>query len=120
MSVGDLDSDRMNRLTGTLISNIDGYVINRNKHFTILRRQIFFAIAAKVVLTATMLIIGSNLLIDQEITLGQFLAAEILIITLLDAVEKLILTVEYVYDAGIAIDKLECISALKEGVKPNE
>lgn len=120
MAVGELDLDRMNKLTHTLISNIDNYVLNRNRHFTILRRQIFFAIAAKVVLTATMLIIGTSLLINQEITLGQFLAAEILIITLLDAVEKLILTVEYVYDAGIAIDKLECISKLKEGGKSHE
>jgi len=77
-------------------------------------------VAAKVVLTATMLIIGSSLLINQEITLGQFLAAEILIITLLDGVEKLILTVEYVYDSGIAIEKLECISKLKEGGKTHE
>jgi len=107
-------------LTQKLIDNIDGYVYYRNKHFSILRKQIFFAIAAKVVLTATMLIIGSSLLMNQEITLGQFLAAEILIITLLDGVEKLILTVEYVYDAGIAMEKLECISKLKEGGKSHE
>jgi hypothetical protein len=41
--------------------------------------------------------------------LGQFLAAEILIITLLDAIEKLILTVENLYDCGIAIEKLNQI-----------
>ncbi len=120
MAVGELTEGRMQKLTQQLINNIDGYVYYRNKHFSILRKQIFFAVAAKVVLTATMLIIGSSLLINQEITLGQFLAAEILIITLLDGVEKLILTVEYVYDSGIAIEKLECISKLKEGGKTHE
>jgi ABC-type bacteriocin/lantibiotic exporter with double-glycine peptidase domain len=56
-----------------------------------------------------MLILGSYLLVNQSISLGQFLAAEILIITLLDAIEKLILTVENLYDCGIAIEKLNQI-----------
>lgn len=93
--------------------HLDGYVGNRNAHFAILRKQALFAIITKIILTAAMLIIGSQLLIDQQISLGQFLAAEILIITLLDAVEKLILTVEYIYDCGVAIEKLEIFSKSK-------
>ena len=96
-----------------LETHIDGYVGNRNAHFAILKKQALFAIITKVILTAAMLVIGSTLLIEQQISLGQFLAAEILIITLLDAVEKLILTVEYIYDCGIAIEKLEIFSKSK-------
>ena len=56
-----------------------------------------------------MLVIGSRLLVTEQISLGQFLASEILIITLLDATEKLILTVENIYDSGIATEKLDGI-----------
>ena len=56
------------------------------------------------------LLIGSYLLVNQSISLGQFLASEILIITLLDAIEKLILTVESLYDCGISTEKLNEIN----------
>jgi ABC-type bacteriocin/lantibiotic exporter with double-glycine peptidase domain len=62
-----------------------------------------------VVFTSFLLIIGSYLLVNEDISLGQFLAAEILIITLLDAVEKLILTVEDLYDCGVSMEKLNVI-----------
>jgi ABC-type bacteriocin/lantibiotic exporter with double-glycine peptidase domain len=59
-----------------------------------------------------MLIIGSYLLVNQNISLGQFLASEILVFTLIDAIEKLILTVEYLYDTGISVEKLNEINEL--------
>jgi len=54
--------------------------------------------------------LGSYLLVNQAISLGQFLASEILIVTLLSAVEKVILTVENIYDSGIALEKLGYIT----------
>ena len=90
--------------------NINNYATYRTSHFGIIYRQAWLGIITKVVFTAFMLIIGSYLLVEQSISLGQFLAAEILIITMLDAIEKLILTVENLYDCGIAAEKLDLIS----------
>jgi ATP-binding cassette, subfamily B, bacterial len=93
-----------------LNSNITNYAIARTQHFVILNRQAWIGVIIKVILTFIMLVIGSYLLVNQSISLGQFLASEILIITLLDAIEKLILTVESLYDCGISIEKLNEIN----------
>ena len=88
---------------------LGSYVQYRQEHFRILYKQATFGIVTKTILTFIMLVIGSRLLVTEEISLGQFLASEILIITLLDATEKLILTVENIYDSGIAAEKLDGI-----------
>lgn len=88
---------------------LGSYVQYRQEHFSILYKQATFGIVTKTILTFIMLVIGSTLLVTEEISLGQFLASEILIITLLDATEKLILTVENIYDSGIAAEKLDGI-----------
>lgn len=93
-----------------LDQNVEKYAVSRNQHFLILNKQAWLGVIIKVILTFFMLIIGSYLLVIQDISLGQFLASEILIITLLDAIEKLILTVEYLYDCGISIEKLNEIN----------
>jgi ABC-type bacteriocin/lantibiotic exporter with double-glycine peptidase domain len=64
----------------------------------------------KVILTMTMLFLGSYLLVREDISLGQFLASEILIISLVSAVGKLVISVESVYDAGIALEKLGSVT----------
>jgi len=92
--------------------NLENYVTSRNNHFTILLKQAWLGVAIKVLLTGTMLIIGSYLLVNENISLGQFLATEILVFTIIEAIEKLILTVEYLYDAGISIEKLNEINEL--------
>ena len=102
----DYSEDNLNELN----HNIEKYTISRNQHFVILNKQAWLGVIIKVILTFFMLIIGSYLLVIQDISLGQFLASEILIITLLDAIEKLILTVEYLYDCGISIEKLNEIN----------
>lgn len=94
-------------------TSVDSYVRYRTEHFQVLYRQAKFGIFAKTILTATMLVIGSYLLVNNQISLGQFLAAEILIITLLEATEKLILSVENMYDCGIALEKLNGIDPSK-------
>jgi len=91
---------------------LEDYVVSRNNHFVILLKQAWLGVGIKVLLTATMLIIGSYLLVNENISLGQFLASEILVFTLIEAIEKLILTVEYLYDAGISVEKLNEINEL--------
>jgi ABC-type bacteriocin/lantibiotic exporter with double-glycine peptidase domain len=53
-----------------------------------------------------MLIIGSFLLVNQQLNIGQFIAAEIVIITVINSVEKLINNLDSVYDVLTSIEKI--------------
>jgi ABC-type bacteriocin/lantibiotic exporter with double-glycine peptidase domain len=57
-----------------------------------------------------MLIVGGILLIRQDINLGQFIAAEIIILTIMSAVEKLIISLETVYDLLTSVEKITKIT----------
>ena len=85
---------------------VSGYLEAREAHFKVLLFQYRAMIAFKVLITATMLIIGSLLFIRQQINLGQFIAAEIIIITILNSVEKMIVSLEVVYDVLTSMEKL--------------
>jgi ABC-type bacteriocin/lantibiotic exporter with double-glycine peptidase domain len=54
-----------------------------------------------------MLIIGTLLFLNQKINLGQFIAAELIIIAVLNSVEKLIISLATGYDVLTAIEKLD-------------
>ena len=84
-----------------------GYLSARRLHFKVLILQYKSLIAFKVLVTAAMLIIGTLLFLDQKINLGQFIAAELIIIAVLNSVEKLILSLATGYDVLTAIEKLD-------------
>ncbi|HET8830101.1 MAG TPA: ABC transporter ATP-binding protein [Pelobium sp.] len=84
---------------------VAGYLDSRQQHFKVLLVQYRVIIAFKVIITASMLIIGAFLFLNQIINLGQFIATEIIIITILNAVEKLIISLEVVYDVLTALEK---------------
>ncbi|TAH02351.1 MAG: ABC transporter ATP-binding protein [Sphingobacteriales bacterium] len=84
-----------------------GYLTSRTAHFNILVFQYRIMIAFKVLITAAMLIIGTYLLVNQQINLGQFIASEIVIIAILSSIEKLIVSLETVYDVLTSIEKVD-------------
>lgn len=57
-----------------------------------------------------MLIIGSMLLVNQQLNIGQFIAAEIVIISIIASVEKLIGNLDSVYDVLTSVDKIAKIT----------
>ncbi|MBK9793456.1 MAG: ATP-binding cassette domain-containing protein [Sphingobacteriales bacterium] len=83
-----------------------GYLQSRTMHFNVLLIQYWSLIIFKVLITFTMLSVGAYLLVNQQLTVGQFIASEIIIITTLSSIEKLIATLENVYDAFTSIEKL--------------
>lgn len=82
------------------------YVEFRNKHFSVLIFQYKIMIAFKVLIITSLLIAGSVLLINEQISIGQFVAAEVIIVLVINSVEKLILSLETVYDTLVAVEKL--------------
>lgn len=89
---------------------LEGYLHARNRHFQILKLQYWSLVVFKILITAAMLIVGGVLLIRQQINIGQFIAAEIIILTIMNAVEKLIVSLETVYDLLTSVEKINKIT----------
>lgn len=85
---------------------LGGYLNKRKNHFRILITQYSAAVIMKSLVTASTLILGTVLVINREITLGQFVASEIIIITVLSSIEKFIASFETIYDMLTALDKI--------------
>lgn len=82
------------------------YLQNRTAHFKILLFQYRMLVLFKTLITAAMLVIGSFLLVNQQLNIGQFIAAEIVIITVINSVEKLINNLDSVYDVLTSVEKI--------------
>lgn len=82
------------------------YLGARESHFKILVLQFIQMIGFKVLVTAGLLLIGGLLVLNQEMNIGQFVAAEIIILLVISSVEKLILGLETFYDLLTSLEKL--------------
>lgn len=91
---------------------VDSYLSYRKKHFTTLRIQIISVVVIKTLATATLLLIGGWLVINQEINIGQFVAAEIVIIMLLGSLEKIVTSMETIFDVLTSIEKIGAVTDL--------
>jgi ATP-binding cassette subfamily B protein len=87
-------------------SLVNGYLDAREEHFSVLVFQYRIVIGFKVFITAAMLIIGAVLFVNQQINIGQFIATEIIILTITGAIEKLIVSLEVVYDVLTSLEKI--------------
>ena len=100
----------------TSLEKTDGLTVSylgaRTEHFRILKTQYWIIIAFKVLITASMLILGVALMVKQQLSIGQFIAIEIVIILVMASVEKLIVRLDAVYDVLTAVEKLSKISSL--------
>lgn len=85
---------------------VEGYLESRESHFKVLILQYIQMISFKVVITAGLLLMGGFLVLTQQMNIGQFVAAEIIIILIINSVEKLILGLESFYDVLTSIEKL--------------
>ncbi|MDZ4705967.1 MAG: ATP-binding cassette domain-containing protein [Saprospiraceae bacterium] len=95
--------------TDELVGN---YLENRKRHFRVLLIQYKVVLVFKVVVTAGLLLLGSILVIDNQINIGQFVASEIVVISIISSIEKLMLTMDTVYDTLTALEKLGSVTDL--------
>lgn len=89
---------------------VTGYLQSRTAHFKVLLIQYKTLLAFKVIVTAVMLTAGTYLLIDQQINIGEFIAAEIVILSVISASEKLIGSLDSVYDVITGLEKLSMVT----------
>lgn len=92
--------------------NVSNYLKYRKMHFRVLITQYSFILLFKTLVIGGLLIVGSILVVDRQITLGQFVASEVVIILILNAIEKIIMYMDVIYDLLTAVDKVAHVTDL--------
>ena len=92
---------------------VEEYIYYREKHFKVIKRQFTQLIGFKVIITACLLLIGGYLVLNQKMNIGQFVAAEIIILLVINSVEKIIIGLESLYDVLTSVEKIGQIVDLK-------
>lgn len=105
-------SDETGMAHKRLDKEVTGYLQARKSHFSVLMTQYTAMVAMKTVIAAFLLGVGVFLVMDQQINLGQFVAAEIIILLVLGAVEKLLLSMDVIYDLLTALSKVGDVTDL--------
>lgn len=100
------------------------YLTARESHFRVLIIQFVQMIGFKILVTAGLLLIGGLLVINQQMNIGQFVAAEIIILLVIGSVEKLISGLETFYDVLTSLEKIGQVVDKRlepqEGIDPFE
>ncbi|MDT0644620.1 ATP-binding cassette domain-containing protein [Zunongwangia sp. F363] len=99
-------SGRTNLAISKNDSMLSSYLDAREGHFQVLRIQFVQLIIFKVLVTAGLLAIGGMLVLNQQMNIGQFVAAEIIILLIIGSVEKIILGLESFYDILTSLEKM--------------
>ena len=92
---------------------VTDYLKYREKHFGVVKKQFSQLIIFKVLITASLLSIGGYLVLAQEMNIGQFVAAEIIILLVIGSVEKIILGLETFYDVLTSVEKIGIVTDMK-------
>lgn len=88
------------------------YLKYRKKYFSYLLILFYNAVFFKVLVVGGLLILGTYLVVNLQITIGQFVASEIVVVLVVSSVEKVILSFDSIFDLLTAVDKLGQISDL--------
>ena len=82
------------------------YLHERKQHFSVVFRQTIAVLALQALANAAVLGLGGWLVIGRQLTLGQLVAAELIVTTVVASIAKVGKYLENYYDLIAAIDKL--------------
>ncbi len=88
------------------------YLRSRQAHFNVVKRQVAFALGLQAAANGILLAVGGYLVIQQQLSLGQLVAAEIVVSMVVASFTKLGKQLESYYDLVAALDKLGLLMEL--------
>lgn len=91
----------------------EGYIRARESHFSILVRQYGLMVGFKALVAFGLLLIGGLLVIEQQLNIGQFVAAEIIILLVMNSIEKIMLNFDTIYDILTSLEKIAQVTDLE-------
>jgi ABC-type bacteriocin/lantibiotic exporter with double-glycine peptidase domain len=89
------------------------YLTARNDHFQVLRKFFASSVFMRTVLMGALLLMGSYFVVDRQMTFGQFVAAEVIIVQISYAVEKLMTNMNTVFDMVTGSEKLAVVTDME-------
>ncbi len=105
-SNSDLALDKAN-------GHVESYLNSRESHFKVLVQQYSMLVVFRVLVATGLLAIGGFLVMEQQLNIGQFVAAEIIILMIISSVEKLIFNLQTIYDVLTALEKIGQVTDLE-------
>lgn len=109
-------SFKVNGAAAYLIERADSLVVAylqaRRRHFRVLLRQAVGSYLFQAVASAGILGIGGSMVINRQLTLGQLVAAELIVLGVLNSLEKLVRQSEQLFDLLTGLDKVGHLSDL--------
>ncbi len=99
---------------------VSDYLNYREKHFNVIKRQFTQLIFFKILITSSLLAIGGYLVLSQQMNIGQFVAAEIIILLVITSVEKIIIGLETLYDVLTSVEKIGQVTDMSLEEDSNE
>lgn len=94
-------------------AEVGKYLKYRESHFKVLIQQYSLMVGFKVIVATGLLAIGGILVMQQQMNIGQFVASEIIILLVMGSVEKLILSLENIYDVLTSLEKIGHVTDLE-------
>jgi ABC-type bacteriocin/lantibiotic exporter with double-glycine peptidase domain len=91
---------------------VKDYLLARKDHFQVLISQFRLFVGFKVIVAAGLLLLGGYLVFQEQMNIGQFVAAEIIIILIINSIEKVLRTIDTIYDVLTALDKIGYVTDL--------
>ena len=96
-----------------LVERAANYLERRDDHFRIFLRQLVCAWSIQAVAMVTLLVIGTWLVTENQLSIGQLVAAELIVTALAASIRKLALKAEIFYDAVAAGEKVHQLLELE-------
>ncbi|MCR9172308.1 MAG: ATP-binding cassette domain-containing protein [bacterium] len=91
----------------------EGYIRARESHFSVLVNQYGLMVGFKALVAFGLLLIGGLLVIEQQLNIGQFVAAEIIILLVMNSIEKVMLNFDTIYDILTSLEKIAQVTDLE-------
>lgn len=85
---------------------VKDYLGARDSHFQTLRKQYYILVIIQTIIVLALLLIGGLLVLHQKMNIGQFVASEVIILLIMGSMEKVILSMESIYDVLTGVEKI--------------
>lgn len=107
------DKQRMEEVVAHTDRIVSKYLVARNAHFKVLKRFFAGSVFIRTLLFGAMLLLGSFFVVEREMTFGQFVAAEVVIVQIGYAIEKLLTNLNTIFDMLTGSVKLGVVTDLE-------
>ncbi|WP_113653659.1 ABC transporter transmembrane domain-containing protein [Pedobacter namyangjuensis] len=107
------DKSKMKEAMETTDEITSKYLKARTSHFKVLRKFFASSVIIRAILMGALLLMGAYFVIERQMTFGQFVAAEVIVVQISYAVEKLLTNMNTIFDMVTSAEKLAVVTDME-------